>query len=159
MHMALTAPTRTALEDLDVALVRLRRFWQRPQLKARVLTELGGGVTPSRYNVVRAVAMAEAPEPCVGDVAAALDVDASTASRFVADAVDAGLLARSTSERDRRRSRLEVTAAGRALLDRGADVRRALLGEMTAGWDEEDVARLAHLLGRLGDAARDAGSA
>lgn len=143
------------LHDLDLALTRLRRFWHRPQLKARVLAELGPAVSPTRYNVVRAVAGAERDHACVGDVASALDVDASTASRFVADAVDAGYLERSTSDEDRRRSRLDVTARGRALLDHGAAIRRALLAEMTADWEPSDVTTLTALLSRLGDAARD----
>lgn len=149
----LTAPDH--LQELDLALTRLRRFWHRPQLKARVLAELGPAVSPTRYNVVRAVAGVEGEHACVGDVASALDVDASTASRFVADAVEAGYLERSTSDEDRRRSRLEVTAQGRALLDHGAAIRRGLLAEMTAGWDPADVATLTALLERLGDAARD----
>jgi DNA-binding MarR family transcriptional regulator len=147
--------TTPALEALDLALVRLRRFWQRPQWRARVLAELGGDVTASRYNVLRAVAGVEHGEPCVGDVAAALDVDASTASRLVADAVAAGLIGRSTSEHDRRRSRLAVTQTGEDLLARGTSVRRNLLAEMTADWDREDVATLATLLTRLGDAAQE----
>jgi DNA-binding MarR family transcriptional regulator len=147
--------TRTRLHDLDLALSRLRRFWHRPQLKARVFAELGPTVTPTLYTVLRAVATAESEDPCVGDVATALDIDASTASRFVADAVAVGHLERSVCEDDRRRSRLGVTPEGQALLDRGAAIRFGLLSEMTAGWPDEDVAALAGLLERLGDAARD----
>lgn len=147
--------TRTRLQDLDLALSRLRRFWQRPQLKARAFAELGPSVTPSGYSVVRAVAAAEGDSACVGDVATALDVDASTASRFVTDAVEAGYVDRSVCADDRRRSDLRVTPAGQALLDRGAAIRLGLLAEMTEDWDEDDVAALAELLERLASAARD----
>lgn len=147
--------TRTRLHDLDLALTRLRRFWHRPQLKARVFAELGPAVTPTRYTVVRAVATAETDHACVGDVAAALDVDASTASRFVADAVAVGYLDRSVCEDDRRRSRLCVTPEGEALLDRGAQIRLGLLAEVTADWSAEDITTLTGLLARLGDATQE----
>jgi DNA-binding MarR family transcriptional regulator len=155
MSLSRAAPSVTPLQDLDVAITAFRRFWNRPAIKERFLAELGQTVTPSLYTVLRAVASAEADEPCVGDVAADLNVDASTASRFVAEAVTAGLVSRATSKADRRRSVLRVTPQGRHLLRRGAEVRMSLLAEITSEWAEDDVETLAVLLARLAHGAGD----
>jgi DNA-binding MarR family transcriptional regulator len=153
--MSAAPPTTGLLHDLDVAITAFRRFWTHPSVKEHFLSELGVPITPTRYLVVRVVAEAGNHHPSVGDVAAELNVDASTASRFVAEAVSAGYVERTTCTEDRRRSRLRVTPAGRELLDRGAQVRLRLLSELTADWDESEVVTLATLLGRLGEGARD----
>ncbi len=145
-------PTSTVLphlERLDAALGRLRRLWDCPELRRRFRERVGRPVEPAMIRTLRVIEHAQDHEPGVGDVATALAVDASTASRLVDAAVAAGYVSRQTSPRDRRRSVLRLTADGAALLAEATTVRTALLAELIAGWPPEDVAMLAALLERL----------
>lgn len=140
---------RTELDRLDEALMRSRRLLLRPGYRRRHRSALPTPVGLTTLRVLRVVERADAEPPSVGDVADALAVDPSSASRFVEQAVGDGYLERSTCERDRRRSRLRLTVAGRQLLDAAADVRRELLAEVTDGWSHDDVTALTDLLDRL----------
>jgi DNA-binding MarR family transcriptional regulator len=145
-------PTVALHEDLlalDAAIARLRRMWESPRSRRRFLARLGEDVDPALIRTLRAIEVADDPEPGVRDVAEVLGVDTSTASRLVDSAVSAGLAVRTTSTRDRRRARLALSDEGRALRRRTLEVRTALLAERTAGWAPEEVATLATLLDRL----------
>lgn len=137
---------------IDVALFRLRRIWARPFRTRRT------GDRPlqiSNVMVVHALAkLSKAPgEVTVGAVAEHMDIDPSTASRFVNDAIGAGLVERLASEVDARRARLVLTEKGRRVLDAVTRYRREYLEGLIADWTEQDRAALAHLLSRLADAA------
>ncbi|MPZ88616.1 MAG: MarR family transcriptional regulator [Nitriliruptorales bacterium] len=137
------------LDTLDDLLTHVRRLLQRPGYRRRFLTALGLPVAPGTLRAVRAVERLDAPEPCMSDLAGALTVDASTATRLVDQAVAEGYLARQPSSADQRRTALELTSQGRELLERANAVRRELLAEVTTGWSGEDLHALAVLLGRL----------
>lgn len=140
---------RTDLDRLDEALIRSRRLLARPGYRRRVRDALPSPVELTTLRVLRAVERAGEEAPGIGDVADFLGVDPSSASRFVEQAVAEGFLERRTCDRDRRRSRLRLTDAGLQLLDVANGARRALLADVTDGWSEADVARLAELLDRL----------
>jgi DNA-binding MarR family transcriptional regulator len=108
----------------------------------------------SNVLVVHAVVKlsADCPEVTVGAVAEHLNVDPSTASRFVNDAINAGFVERRASEVDARRARLLLTDRGRRVLDAVTHYRRRYLEELVADWDEEERETLARLLTRLADA-------
>jgi DNA-binding MarR family transcriptional regulator len=140
---------RATLDALDEVLVDVRRVLQRPGYRRRLLAAVGGPVELASLRVLRAVERAPSPAPSIGDVAEVLAVDPSTASRTVDRCVAAGHLTRRPCPDDRRRSRLELTAEGRAVLARVTGARRELLAEVTAAWDPADLARLADLLATL----------
>lgn len=141
-----------ALDQLDAAIVRLRRFWQRPGVKEFFREHLDPDHDAGVYRTLRAVEQASPRHACVGDVAEYLDVDQSTASRVIDGAVAAGYVERSVSDEDRRRSVLTLTDEGWAVLGQLRETRLALLGELTDGWAAADVDALATLLGRLDEA-------
>ncbi len=167
------SPTASVLRTLDDALTGLRRVWLHPGRRRRFLAELGEPVELAVLRTLRAIELvggtrsvvgsdpgaSDAPgasdepgvreEPGVSDVAAALAVKTSTASRLVEDAVAQGYVTRVASEVDRRRAVLRLTPEGARLLDRATAVRASLLAEVTADWSREDVATLARLLERL----------
>ena len=149
--MALT--TRTQLEQLDLALTRLRRLWESPVVRRRLLEMVGGDVDPTLIRTLRAVERTELAEPGITDVALILGVDDSTASRLVDAAVTAGTVTRTTSTRDRRRSVLQLTEAGTSLLRSAMRARTTLLREVTRDWDADDIAALVELLERFTTAA------
>ena len=140
--------TSTRLERLDVAFGRLRRLWESPALKRRFMARMGASVEPGVVRTLRAVGECGA-DGGVGDVAATLAVEASTASRLVDQAVAMGFLERATSPRDRRRTVLSLTSEGAEILGRATSVREELLSELTEDWSDRDVEALADLLERL----------
>ncbi|MEV5408504.1 MarR family winged helix-turn-helix transcriptional regulator [Thermopolyspora sp. NPDC052614] len=146
------SPVETYGPVIDVALFRLRRIWARPFRTRRT------GDRPlqiSNVMVVHALAkLSAAPaEVTVGAVAEHMDIDPSTASRFVNDAIGAGLAERLTSEVDARRARLILTEKGRRVLDAVTRYRRDYIEGLIAGWSEEDRDALARLLTRLAEAS------
>lgn len=140
---------RAALVRLDTAFGGLRRLWESPALRRRFQERMGVPIEPALVRTLRAVAAAT-DECGVGNVADALGVDGSTASRLVDKAVAAGYLARGSSIQDRRRSVLSLTAAGIELQRRSLRVRQELLAELTTDLTDPDIDHLADLLERLG---------
>lgn len=92
----------------------------------------------------------------VGEIAAALGVDASVASRQITQLTADGLLDRVLDERDGRSHLVRVTAAGAEAL-RG--VRAALLGRWATALDDWTDAELAALAGQLRRLRADLGAA
>ena len=140
------------LQALDEALVRLRRLWTAS--RAHVLDDLGRRVEMSSVLVVEACARAEpdTAEVTIGDVAAFLDVEPSTASRMVDRAATAGLVLRTASRVNARRAALVLTDDGRALRARATAARLGWLHAVLAEWSHEDVQVLAAALTRFADA-------
>jgi DNA-binding MarR family transcriptional regulator len=136
------------LEGLDHALLEVRRLVNRPGYRRRLLGPIGRPVELSTVRVLHAVDQAEVA-PSIGDVAATLAIDPSTASRLVDARVSDGLLERSPDPDDRRRVVLHLTDPGRALLVELADSRREMLAEVTRGWDTTERESLRVLLDRL----------
>jgi len=140
-----------ALVSLDGALVRLRRLWSAP--RRMLIDDTGRHVEMSSVLVVEACALGAVRDVEVGvnDVAEFTDVAPSTASRLVDRAVRAGLVHRTSSPRDSRRSALTLTPAGEALRNRAVTTRLAWLAAVVDDWDDADRDTLAGLLGRFAE--------
>src|SRR5688500_19874101 len=95
------------LARVDQAMLRLRRMWDAP----RGIAHEGGVVEGSTLLVCLAVTDA-AGAVGVAEVAEALGVAPSTASRLVARAAEAGMVTREGSTTDPRRASLDMTADG-----------------------------------------------
>jgi DNA-binding MarR family transcriptional regulator len=140
-------------EQLDRALIALRRFWTAP-------TVVPDGVAPVELSTLLVLeAVLEGPvhpdgEIWVGLVAERLDVRPSTASRLVDRAVAAGVLVRRLSSINGRRTSLVLTAPGRSLANRAREFRAARLGALLEGWSAHDRQQLGLLLERLTSAVR-----
>ncbi len=129
---------------VDAAMARIRAsIGQRrlSKLLARSLPEVDLGV----MGVVDAIDQ-QPGAAGVGEVAAALAVDPSVASRRVASAVAAGLVERVADPDDGRRTVLVVAPAGRRWSDQVAGHRRAWFAAALAGLSPGDRARFAELL-------------
>jgi DNA-binding MarR family transcriptional regulator len=140
------------LERLDVALLALRRFAQAPSATGRAAT-VGHGrdqVEISTVLVVDAVARFDPGGDCsVGDVAGALQVVHSTASRLVERAVRTGMVHRGRSRSDPRRTVLSLTAAGQRLQRDAVDFRTGRLDALLAEWAADDVTTFTDLMERF----------
>lgn len=154
-------PEHDAIGQVDLAIFRLRRIWQKPTLNKQLRAARGDESDSARIHlsnvfVVHAIARVDAEcdsEITIGAVADRLDVDPSTASRLVAGAIDAGMVRRRASEVDARRAQLTLTDAGREVLDHAAKVRRDFIGNLMADWSPEDRQTFARLLTTFSDAA------
>lgn len=139
----------STLEEIDAALILLRRLWthagtfQDPTL---------GAVDLSTVLVCREIASLE-PEVSVADVAAGLGIAHSTASRLVDRAEQTGAVRRTLSARDARRASVELTAEGRQLDETASRFRLGFLDQAMAGWSQADLDRFARLLTRFAEAA------
>ncbi|QJY51165.1 MarR family winged helix-turn-helix transcriptional regulator [Pseudonocardia broussonetiae] len=143
------------LRVIDDALVRLRRLWSAAPRRV-------GDATPvemSSVLVVEACARgADAgQEVSVGEVARFADVEHSTASRLVDRAARSGLVERTPSAHDSRRTALALTPSGRELRERAVAFRTSWLAGILTGWDDADVHSLATLLDRFAALAVERG--
>ncbi|MET7401318.1 MarR family winged helix-turn-helix transcriptional regulator [Dactylosporangium sp. NPDC005572] len=137
--------------DPGVALFRLIRHWARraPQRSAMVAT--GSAKDVPRILVIDAVATAHehAEFVDVTAVARALGIDHSGASRMVSDAVQAGLLTRSTAAHDTRHAALLLTEQGAALVAAAREWQHMVFEEFTHDWSARDRAEFGRLLVRF----------
>ena len=89
-------------------------------------------------------------------MAQALGITGATLTHHLTALEAQGLVRRWREERDRRVQRVELTPAGEALFDRLRGVAMQFVARLRAGLTEDDAARLADLLDRLGAAAAPA---
>lgn len=92
----------------------------------------------------------------IGDVAVELGLDRSNASRMLAAAVAAGLVTKTISPGDGRRTELQVTTEGRALLSSARAWQQDRFTQLTAGWPARDARQFAGYLQRLAAESRQA---
>jgi DNA-binding MarR family transcriptional regulator len=146
------------LNEIGAALFRLRRVWAKPDLmrKLREQTHCERPLQMSNLSVVSAIARLT-PETSgqvtVGGVADRLDVDPSTASRLVGHAIDAGLVSRRSSPLDARRANLQLTDAGRRVVEVADRFRKMYIGELMTDWTIDESNEFARLLTRFTEAA------
>lgn len=94
-------------------------------------------------------ALAERDGLSVSDIAESIGVDQPRASRLVNDSAERGLVTRTSDGRDARRSVVQLTDAGRAMLQTATDSRRTAVTEALAGFSAEETATFADLLTRF----------
>jgi DNA-binding MarR family transcriptional regulator len=108
---------RAALGDDDYARllafrIELRRFLRHSDAVAH-----DAGLTPALHQLLLAIrGAAPAPDPTVGELAAALDVRHHTAVELAQRAEQLGLVVRARDDRDQRQVHVRLTPAGRRRL-------------------------------------------
>lgn len=142
-----------AAAAVDQALFRLYRLWARRPLRKRLNMHVGAPVDLSQVRVVGAVGTGQelGQEVTVGMVAEQLEIDPSTASRLVNEAINAGYLSRAASSVDARRARLELTDAGRELREAARRFRIDYIDRVMGDWSQEEREELARLLAKFAE--------
>lgn len=84
-------------------------------------------------------------------LATCANLDTSTVSRHIGQLERGGLVRRGPDPDDRRAQLIELSPAGRQLLDDGFRRRRAQLTHNLAHWEPAELSQLEHLLGRFLD--------
>ena len=148
------AETVEAVISIDALMQNWRRRAMRRELGHRALLELKVGIDLAQFDVLVAI---EAPAAQFGDsagetmvatVAERLGIDPSRASRVVSEMVEAGYARRAVSQADARRTIIELTDAGQAIIE--AVRASKFLGDFLSEWDKADVARFVPLLRKFG---------
>lgn len=105
------------------------------------------GITPPQYSILMAVADAE--ETTVSQLAAQLNVAGSFVTLNVGLLVKAGILAKAPNPADRRSSIVRLTEAGRAMVLRINPLRKRANDLLLSGFSEQEVRELPQLVERL----------
>src|SRR5215213_1359663 len=143
----MTTPTRaplaggSAVEELAAGLTSLLQALQRMRAE---LARSEGADSERAAHVLLFPLCLEGPLR-QAELAELVHADPSTVSRHVARLVDEGLVTRVPDERDGRASRLVVTERGTATAEAMRRERADHLREVTAHWDEDDLATLSRL--------------
>jgi DNA-binding MarR family transcriptional regulator len=151
------------------ALFRLVRFWSRrwaSGIAADGSAELPGETPGHVAHVVVLEAIDAAAvngSALIGDVAVELGLDRSNASRMLGAAVSAGLVTKTVSAQDARRTDLAITPAGGQLLAAARAWQEQTFRQLVADWPAADARRFAAYLQRLAaqqglDSPRQGGS-
>lgn len=146
--------TDEALDAVERNMVKLRRGMSRQRLGRAAIRDHNLPVDVQVLHVVDVVD--EGPdepgqEMSVGLVATRLGVDASRGSRIVAEAVKSGYVRRVASQEDGRRIHLELTPAGRSVVEATRRTRQEHFAKAMRDWSDTERTEFARLLARFVD--------
>ncbi len=149
------ASTAQAVMDIDGMLQQWRRRAMKRELGQRALVDLRIGIDLAQFDVLIAI---EGPEPEFGDVqgetmvasvAERLNIDPSRASRLVSEMVEQGFARRAVSQADARRTIIELTDQGLAVVDAVRAYKYLIMGDFLGNWSREELANFVPLLKRF----------
>lgn len=146
---------RTAL-TLDGIMQRWRRRAMRRLPERRAIEALGLDLDVARLDVLTAILAPGGEFECgtdeetmVATVAARLGIDPSRASRLVSELIASGHARRAVSQRDARRTIVELTDLGRSVVTEVRAVKIAMLGRFLDDWTAEELEAFVPLLERF----------
>jgi DNA-binding MarR family transcriptional regulator len=85
----------------------------------------------------------------LSDLAARMQLDASTVSRHARQLEERGLISRAADPEDRRASRVEITELGAQALAASFEQRKKMIGRAITTWSDEDQQTLQRLAARF----------
>ncbi len=150
-----------ALLSLDADHFHFVRRVMKGDVPQSLMGELNLGLETTQFHALSAIlrirgGYARPPaEATVGLLAEELALDPSRASRIAADLVDRGLLQRSVSQEDGRRSVLVPTDAAWALMEAFLDAKWQRTIRLFAQWPAQDIVTFARLFGRYTEGMRE----
>lgn len=155
LEAGLDAETAEAVVEIDGLMQKWRRRAQKRELGQRALVHLKIELDLAQLDVLFAIAgpmdPAEAPgETMVATVAERVNIDPSRASRLVSDMVDQGYARRAVSQADARRTIIELTERGQAVVEAVRAYKFLVMGDFLGEWSAEDLTLFVPLLKRFG---------
>lgn len=141
------------VDTLDKAFRRLRKAMIRPPAGLVPVPSLGRQLDIAKIFACDAVAELSADHTTVSvkDVALTLDLEHSTVSRLLTEVEADGLVVRGQDPVDRRRTTVELTELGQAVVADSTAMTRFFTRLMLAEWTREDVEDLQRLMTRLAE--------
>ncbi|KRB01687.1 hypothetical protein ASD83_06560 [Devosia sp. Root685] len=149
------AETAEAVLAIDALMQKWRRRAQKRELGNRALAHLKIGLDLAQFDVLIAIAGPTEPDEAPGEtmvatVAERVNIDPSRASRLVSEMVDQGYARRAVSQADARRTIIELTDRGVAVVEAVRAYKFLVMGDFLAEWSAEDLAAFVPLLKRFG---------
>ncbi|MEM8729620.1 MAG: MarR family winged helix-turn-helix transcriptional regulator [Pseudomonadota bacterium] len=158
--------TEAAL-DIDASLQQWRRRVTKRELGTAALEAFGlnDEVDLAQLDVLFAISPpfnetwsdGAEDETMVSTIAARLRIDPSRASRLVSELITKGLAQRCVSQRDARRTIVELTSRGGAIIHAVRRFKFLVLGEFLSGWTDEEIATFVPLMARFVEWTDDSG--
>lgn len=149
--------TVDAVVHIDALLQNWRRRAMKRELGSRALIDLKIGIDLAELDVLFAI---EGPtgdggeaangETMVASVADRLAIDPSRASRVVSEMVEAGYARRAVSQADARRTIIELTDMGRAVVEAVRAYKFLIMGDYLGNWSAEELAAFMPMLRKFG---------
>lgn len=136
-----------SISRIEDALIRLVRRTNDPRGNSRINER--AGVDIERSGSVLLARIEEMGPVRLGDLAEAIGVDTSTASRQVARLIDDGYVDRAPDPEDGRASVLRLSPSGREIRQRLAKVRREWFEERLADFSADERDQFADLFQRF----------
>ncbi len=142
-----------ALAEAAIALNTVGCWLLSPALKRRIAVEAGLTLPPGDYTLLVQI---ERWQPVrLSAIADRLELDRSSLTPQTRRLEKAGLIVRVADPVDQRAQFVELTDGGREVLGRLWAARTRALSDLVAGWDAEQVARLAGSVSALADSIRE----
>lgn len=141
-----------SIARIESALILLVRRATDPRGNRRI--NQAAGIEIERASAVMLARVEELEPARLSDLAEAVGVDTSTASRQVARLVEHGLVDRGADPDDRRASAHRLSPAGRSARRKLAAARRQWFEDVLAGFDPVEREQFAGLLERFVDQMR-----
>ncbi|WP_172292527.1 MarR family winged helix-turn-helix transcriptional regulator [Pseudoruegeria sp. HB172150] len=144
--------------EIDAVLQQWRRRVNKRELATAALRAFGldDELDQAQFDVLVAIAAPalefgeeRESETMVSTVAARLRIDPSRASRLVSDLIGKGLARRAVSQQDARRTIVELTARGTAIVDAVRRFKFLVMGEFLSGWTEVERQTFVPLMARF----------
>lgn len=155
-NAGIDAGTAAAVLDIDGVMQKWRRRAMRRELGHRALIDLRVGIDLAQFDVLAAI---EGPAPEFGElegetmvstVAERLNIDPSRASRLVSEMVDQGFARRAISQADARRSIIELTERGWAVVKAVRAYKFLIMGDFLGQWDKAELEAFVPMIKRFG---------
>ena len=147
--------TATAVMDIDRVIQQWRRRAMKRELGTKALQDLKIGLDLAQFDVLAVIvgqetdADRQSDEVMVSTVAERLSIDPSRASRLVSELVELGYARRAVSQADARRTIIELTGRGQAVVDAVKAYKFLIMGDFLAEWSEAELAAFIPLLQRF----------
>jgi len=107
----------------------------------------GDEVDPATVPILHILSCAGAIR--LSDLAARMQLDASTVSRHARQLEERGLISRTTDPEDRRASRVEISELGSKALAASFEHRKQMIGRVLESWPDKDLDTLQRLASRF----------
>jgi DNA-binding MarR family transcriptional regulator len=139
------------LARIGQSMTRMRVMMGRRVISRMAIARAAPGIDLSQLDILDVVnrITSEGGEATVGAIADAMRLDPSRGSRLVAELVGRGILKRDASQEDGRRSLIQATEAGEALLLDIRAVKQTIIRTVTADWTAEERALFGALFERF----------
>ncbi len=152
-HLPGSQLSDSLVDTIDRSFRRLRKSLIKPPSGMVPVPCLGHPLEFAKIAACDAIdELAETAESVsVKDVAAVLDLEHSTVSRLLSEIEEDGLLVRGEHPQDRRRTTVELTDLGRAVVSDATAMTRFFTRALLSEWPQDDVESLSRLIGKLAE--------